>query len=132
MEETISEKRYSSAFALSLVGGILIIFGTILNGLVFSNIQTWTDGMMGGGMMGGGMFTPVMGGWFFGIPLISGILVLLGAVMMNTQPQEATLWGIVVLVFSVIGLTGMGLSIVGGIIGIIGGAMAISKGTSRR
>ena len=74
----------------------------------------------------------MMGGWFFGIPLIAGILVILGAVMMNIRPQETTLWGIVVLVLSVIGFTGMGLSIVGAIIGIIGGAMAISKGTSAR
>ena len=123
----MSEKRLSSAFALSLVGGILIIFGGILMGLLFSHFQTWMNGMMGGGMMGG-----MMGGWFFGIPLIAGILVILGAVMMNIRPQETTLWGIVVLVFSVIGFTGMGLSIVGAIIGIIGGAMAISKGTSAR
>lgn len=87
--------------------------------------------MMGGGMMAG-MKGTMMAGWFFGIPLTAGILVILGAVMMNIRPQETTLWGVVVLVFSVIGFTGMGLSIVGAIIGIIGGAMAISKGTSGR
>ena len=130
MGQAVSEKRLSSAFALSLVGGILIIFGGILMGLLFSHFQTWMNGMMGGGMMGG--MGIMMGGWFFGIPLIAGILVILGAVMMNIRPQETTLWGIVVLVFSVIGFTGMGLSIVGAIIGIIGGAMAISKGTSAR
>lgn len=122
----VSEKRSSSAFALSLVGGILIILGSILIGLLYSHFQTWMSGMMGG-MMG-----TMMGGWFFGIPLIAGILVILGAVMMNLRPQETTLWGIIVLVFSVIGFTGMGLSIIGAIIGIIGGAMAISKGTSAR
>lgn len=131
MGQTVSEKTSSSAFALSLVGGILIIFGSILMGLIFSNIQTWMDGMMGGGMMRGMMGT-MTAGWFFGIPLIAGILVILGAVMMNTRPQETTLWGLVVLVFSVIGFTGMGLSIVGAIIGIIGGAMALGKGTSGR
>ena len=131
MQETVSEKSYSSAFALSLVSGILIIFGSILMGLLFSNIQTWMDGMMGGGMMGG-MIGTMMAGWFFAIPLIAGILVIIGGVMMNIRPQETTLWGIVVLIFSVIGFTGMGLSIAGAIIGIIGGAMAISKGTSRR
>ena len=127
----VSEKRSSSAFALSLVGGILIILGSILMGLLFSHFETWMNGMMGGGMMGGMMGT-MMGGWFFGISLIAGILVILGAVMMNLRPQETTLWGIIVLVFSVIGFTGMGLSIIGAIIGIIGGAMAISKGTSAR
>ena len=122
----VSEKRSSSAFALSLVGGILLILGSILIGLLYSHFQTWMSGMMGG-MMG-----TMMGGWFFGIPLIAGILVILGAVMMNLRPQETTLWGIIVLVFSVLGFTGMGLCIIGAIIGIIGGAMAISKGTSAR
>ena len=131
MGQTVSEKTSSSAFALSLVGGILIIFGSILMGLLFSYFQMWMNGMMGGGMMGGMMGTMMTGG-FFGISLIAGILVILGAVMMNTRPQETTLWGIVVLVFSVRGFTGMGLSIIGAIIGIIGGAMAISKGTSAR
>lgn len=126
MGQAVSETRSSSAFALSLVGGILIIFGSILMGLLFSYFQMWMNGMMGG-MMG-----TMMTGGFFGISLIAGILVILGAVMMNTRPQETTLWGIVVLVFSVIGFTGMGLSIIGAIIGIIGGAMAISKGTSAR
>lgn len=126
MGQAVSETGSSSAFALSLVGGILIIFGSILMGLLFSYFQMWMNGMMGG-MMG-----TMMTGGFFGISLIAGILVILGAVMMNTRPQETTLWGIVVLVFSVIGFTGMGLSIIGAIIGIIGGAMAISKGTSAR
>jgi hypothetical protein len=40
---------------------------------------------------------------------------------------EATIWGIIVLVFSVLGLTGMGLAILGTILGIIGGAIALSS-----
>jgi hypothetical protein len=46
--------------------------------------------------------------------------VIVGAVMMDIRSQETTLWGTVVLVFSMIGFTGMSLSIVGVIIGIIG------------
>lgn len=86
---------------------------------------------MGGGMMGGGMMGGMMGGgWFFYLPLIAGIMVILGAVLMKIIPKEITIWGIVVLVFSVIGFTGMGLSFIGAIIGIIGGVIAISKGSS--
>jgi hypothetical protein len=84
-------------------------------------------GMMGGGMMGWWSGPGFMGGWFFSIPLISGILVILGAIMMNARPQETTIWGIVVLIFSIIGFTGMGFSILGGILGIIGGAIGLSK-----
>ena len=94
--------------------------------------------MMGDMMMGGGRglgimwFGPgLMGGWlsgaFFLIPMISGIMVIFGAIMMNKRSHEATIWGIVVLVFSVLGLTGMGLAILGSILGIIGGAIALSS-----
>ena len=72
MGQAVSETRSSSAFALSLVGGILIIFGSILIGLLFSYFQMWMNGMMGGGMMGGMMGTMMTGG-FFGISLIAGI-----------------------------------------------------------
>jgi hypothetical protein len=37
------------------------------------------------------------------------------------------MWGIVVLVFSVLGFTGMGLTLLGSILGIIGGAIALSS-----
>lgn len=76
--------------------------------------------------MGGGM----MRGWFFYLPLIAGILVVTGAVLLKIRPKETTIWGIIVLVFSVIGFIGMGLSIIGAIIGIIGGVIAISRGSS--
>lgn len=128
----MSVKRSSSAFGLSFAGGIIILFGTLVTLLFFANFHTSRmDGMMGGGMMGGGMMGGMMGGgWFFYLPLIAGIMVILGAVLMKIIPKEITIWGIVVLVFSVIGFTGMGLSFIGAIIGIIGGVIAISKGSS--
>jgi hypothetical protein len=89
--------------------------------------------MMMGGTRGLGImwFGPgLIGGWFsasfFLIPIISGIMVIIGAIMMNKRSCEA-IWGIVVLVFSVFGLTGIGLAILGSILGIIGGAIALSS-----
>lgn len=127
----MSEKRSSLAFPLSLVGGILIIFGSVLSLLFFANFQISPMGGMRGGMMGGMMGwwggAGFMGGWFFALPLIAGILVVVGAIMMNARPQETTTWGIIVLIFSIIGFTGMGLSILGAIIGIIGGIIALTR-----
>jgi hypothetical protein len=128
----------SSAIALSLAGGIIILFGSIIPLLFFANYSYQMPGMMGGMMMGGprGLgimwFGPgLMGGWFsasfFLIPMISGIIVIIGAIMMSKRSHEATIWGIVVLVFSVLGLAGMGLAILGSILGIIGGAIALSS-----
>jgi hypothetical protein len=127
MESTISEKRSSSAFALSLVGGILIIFGSILPLLFFANFQISPMG----GMMGWWGGPGFMGGWLFPLPVIAGILVLVGAIMMNARPQETTTWGIIVLIFSIIGFSGMGFSILGAIIGIIGGIVALNEKSSR-
>lgn len=86
-----------------------------------------------GGPRGLGMmwFGPgLMGGWlstsFFLIPMISGIVVIVGAIMMSKRSREAIIRGIVVVVLSVLGLTGMGLAILGSILGIIGGAIALS------
>ncbi len=92
-------------------------------------------GMMGGfrGMMGG--YWGMMGGYGFPfgsivglslIGLISGVLVIIGAVMLDTRPSEHTIWGIIVLVFSIISLLGLGGFFVGAILGIIGGALALS------
>ncbi len=58
--------------------------------------------------------------------LISGIIVIIGAVMLNARPAEHLAWGTIVLVFSLISFTGMGGFFVGALLGIIGGALAIS------
>jgi hypothetical protein len=54
-------------------------------------------------------------------------MVLFSAIMMNIQPRNTYTWGIIVLIFSILGFVGMGLSILGSIIGVIGGALALSK-----
>lgn len=131
---SINEKP-QVAFILSLIGGILMLLG----GGVFS---TWFmfGGLGMGGMMAG--FGDMMGGFqgmmgSFGIPfgfmsgffligLVSGVLVMIGALMLNTRPTEHTAWGIIILVFSAISILGMGGFLVGAILGIVGGALAIS------
>lgn len=121
----LSKKTSSSAFALSLAGGILIILGSIVSLLFFANLQSSMHDRMGGMM--GGMMVGMMSGWFLSIPAVAGILVIVGAVMINARPQGTTLWGIIIIIFSIVGFTGMGLSFLGSILGIIGGALALSK-----
>lgn len=125
-----TESRSSSGtFALSLASGVIIIFGGILPWLFFANFQASPMGGIMGGMMMTGSWSAgpwfMGGGWLFPLPFVSGAMVLFGAIMMNARPQETRNWGIIVLIFSVLGLVGMGLSILGGIIGIVGGAMAL-------
>ena len=125
------ENRPTLAAIISLIGGILMI----LSGAIFSMFGLTGFGMMGGyrGMMGG--YWGMMGdfGFPFGftmvfslIGLVSGVLVIIGALMLYTRPLEHTVWGIIVLVFSIISFLGMGGFFVGAILGIIGGAFALS------
>ncbi len=132
MTSATTESRTSpTAFALSLASGVIIILGGILPWLFFANFQASPmGGIMGGMMWGGsgwGSESWFMGGWLFPLPLVAGAMVLFGAIMMNARPQETRNWGIIVLIFSVIGLVGMGLSTLGGIIGIVGGVIALSE-----
>jgi hypothetical protein len=142
MESDVGQKgrpsSSSTAIALSLAGGIIIIlFGSIMPLLFFSNYHNMNSGgMMGGGgtmmgrfgtgFMGTGSFFP----FFSPIVLISGIIVIIGAILLSKRPQKAIILGIIVLVFSAVALVGMGPSILGSIIGIIGGVIALSNNRS--
>jgi len=125
------EEKPTAAFVLSLLAGILIVVGAGTSMIWFwSGGPTWggVRGMMG--MMGGMMTVMGFGGFGFflgmgALGLVSGIIVLLGAVMLHSQPHQAYTWGIIILVFSVLSLFGMGGFIVGSILGVVGGALAL-------
>lgn len=68
-------------------------------------------------------------GFMMGLSLVgfvSGILVTIGAAMLNVHPTEHTAWGTVILVFSIISFLGMGGLFIGATLGTIGGAFALS------
>lgn len=60
------------------------------------------------------------------VGLVSGAIVVIGAVMLRMQPQEHLTWGILILVFSIISFAGMGGYFIGALLGIIGGALALN------
>ena len=123
-----SEEASPVAFGLSLAAGILIIItGGIVPSIVisgFDNMPMTVGGMMGGMMGGWGLY----GGWFFGIPIIAGAIIVTSSLMMRVRPNLNTAWSIIIIVFSVIGLLGMGLSILGSVLGIAGGVVGLSGG----
>ena len=125
MTSATTKTRVSpAAFALSLASGVIILLGGIMPWLFFANFQA---SPMGGMMGSWGPRAGFMSGWFFPLSLIAGAMVPFGAIMMNARPQEIRSWGIIVLIFSVLGLVGMGISTLGGIIGIVGGGIALSE-----
>ncbi len=124
-------KGPEAAFVLSLVGGVLILTGSVVVMMwAFGGMPTWSgpmSSMMGGygGMMGGMGFsgTGVFSGMSF-LGLIAGVLVLVGAIMLRNRPEQATTWGTIILVFSIVSLFGMGGFFIGAILGFVGGILA--------
>ncbi len=116
--------------------------------MLLSGGMTWMWFMFGtsdfGGMMGGMMdeFEGMMGGYHdmmdnFNVSagsitilsllgLLSGIAVIIAAIMLNTRPREHVTWGMIILAFSIISLVGMGGFWIGALLGIAGGAIALS------
>ena len=128
---TGSKNTNLTAFILSLIGGILML----LNGAMSFMMLTYYGGDFGfmWGMMGGYMGMMGSLGFPFGsflalmlVGLVCGIIVTIGALLLNSRPAEHRSWGIVILIFSVISFLGMGGFYIGAILGIIGGALALS------
>ncbi|WP_174448299.1 DUF6114 domain-containing protein [Conexivisphaera calida] len=104
-----------TAYTLSLVAGILMIVSSAIEAVMVPFF-----------MMAHAFFrmAPLEGAALFG--LISGIIVLISATMLRSRPAEGTTWGILIIVFSIFSFFGMGGFVVGAILGIIGGAFALS------
>jgi len=140
-----AETRAVAPFVLSLIGGVFILLGAIVTSMftfgsptIVGSMSSSMSGMMGGmngqtgmGMMIGGMMVGGMMGVypiFSIIGLASGALVILGAVMLYSRPFEKDLWGAVIIAFSILGiLGGMGGFMIGLVLGIVGGALALAR-----
>jgi len=104
--QTVQEKP-TAAYVISLIGGII---GIIIGFFLFLVAASTPDYYYYQGirMLYGGV-----GFW----SLICGIIVVVAAVKLNSNPMEHTKWGVIILVFSIIGL--------GSLLGLIGGILAL-------
>jgi len=129
-KEMSLRSMHATAFILSLIGGLVIVIGGVIATFLLSFGSPYgTYYGMGPGMMGGYGFYGFGSGWMIGfslVGLVSGIIVVVGAIMLNVRPAEHVTWGILVLIFSLISFIGMGGYVIGGILGIAGGAVALS------
>jgi hypothetical protein len=104
----MSEKP-TTAFILSLIGGILVLLG----GLIWAAVGT----LLAFFFAGLGFLL-----WAF---LIFGIIIIIGVVMINSNPSSAHSWGVVILILGVLSLFGV-VKALGGILAIIDGAFALT------
>lgn len=130
----------SSSILSIIAGSLIIIAGLIpLAMLGTSGHYGMTMPRFGtGGMMGGSFGTMMMPSQSFTwwtamvvvIPIISigtGVILIIGGYSIYRKPESAGRWGIAILVASVVSLFGMGGFLIGTILGIIGGILALTR-----
>lgn len=92
-----------------------------------SGMMDGAGGMMGGrGMMGGG-FMWGLGVGASAISLGAGIVSILGGYLICKKPETSSGWGVAIVISSVVGLVTLSGFIVGPILGIIGGILALTR-----
>ena len=114
-------EKPTAAFVLSLLGAIFIILGGLVYMVLFSFIGTAFDFVGLGGV--GDMLV------IFGVlGLIWGILVLVGAIMMNSgNPGKVRTGAVLVLVFSIISWFGAaGGFFIGFLLALIGAILGLT------
>jgi len=118
------------ASVFSFVGGILIVLGGILLMAVsafilphldYSNLRTppHLAPAMIPGLVSGIVGTMGLLG------LVSGIIVLASALMLLTNATRARMWGVLILIFSVLSFFGLGGFVLGAVLGIAGGILTL-------
>jgi uncharacterized membrane protein len=108
-----------------MAGAFIVIGGLIMASMAawfFSGFDTFCPGthmianIFGSGIM---LLMAIIGA-------VTGFLVILGAIRLISHPEEHRRWGLLIVVLSIIGLAGMGGFLIGTVLGVIGGTMALS------
>jgi len=124
--ESQEQRKPIAAFVLSLIAGLWMLAGRgMMAGAGWNMFMRgpwpWRHPMM----RGAGDVLPSLWLWPW-LGVIAGIIVLLGAAMIYSKPAKAQGWGMAILISSAISLiAGMG-GFLAGVLGIIGGALAIA------
>jgi hypothetical protein len=129
--QKITEGYPNTASVLAIIGGCLMIVAGMLitalavfiiphlNASLFHNatgsIQVQNvPGFVGSILEGFGL-----------IGLISGVIVLGSGVMLRIYPRQSVVFGLLILVFSILSFFGFGGFVAGAVLGIIGGIMTL-------
>lgn len=121
MKTVGQNEKPTKAIKLSLIAGILIISNSALLGAA----TTWFSWIIPTLPESSANDTTLLIR-LATVGLTFGVLVLLGAIMLHSKPKNKKVWGIIILVFSIPSVITGGGFIIGFILGIIGGASALS------
>lgn len=111
---------YGLPGGISLAGGMLMVLSSALF-LVWHTMFPQMNMMMGyTGFTGVTYYISMVG-------FVCGGTIIFGASMLFKNPENARTWGILILVFSIVSFLEGGGFIIGAILGIIGGVMALTR-----
>ena len=108
-------EKPTAAFVLSLIGGIFILLGALLWLIVGQFLAFLAiDIGLGATLMG------VVG-------IVMALIIMIGGVMMYMKPEQHVVWGVIVLILSIVSIPfsfagaviGFILALVGGILGLV-------------
>ena len=136
-EPQVQAKDVSLPIGLSIIGGVLMItsgIGFLIMSAWWSQLPLFGGFMNVNTMMGGGgwrMFMPgALSSWMSigsAVSIGLGSVTLTSSYMMHKEPEQLHKWSLVALISSIFGLFGMSGFALGPILGIIGGAIALSR-----
>ncbi len=109
----------TAAMVLSLIGGIFVVLGGAL--LAFAGSIIGSFNVTGAASASGTVLALGIVG------LIMGIIMIVGAFMMYSKPTSAKMWGVIVLILSIVSwVTAIGGFFIGFLLGLIGGILALT------
>jgi len=119
---SVSNKKVeiSTAAGLSLAAGIIIVIGSSVSSFWHSAFFPQMGWMMGQQFASGIIVSSLVG-------MVFGAVVIVGAVLMYKKPLQTRQWGVIVLTASSLSFIGMGGFIIGAILGVIAGVIALTK-----
>ncbi len=111
MPQELSSEKPTTAFILSLIGGIFVVIGGLATAAIGAALTFFIGGI---------------GGIFGLIGVVWGILIIVFAVMLNSNPNNHASYGALILVFSIVSWFGsFGGLLIGFLLGLVGGILAI-------
>src|SRR6267378_5578290 len=109
----------TAGMVLSVIGGIFVIFGgaaLAFVGSLIGSLNVTGTGAASNTALGLGIAGVIM-----------GIIMVVGGFMMYSKPTSAKMWGVIVLILSIISwVTALGGFFIGFLLGLIGGILALT------
>lgn len=107
-------EKPTAAFVLSLIGGIFILLWGLAITAIGVAAQNESFGLVGGDAVGIGAIEAVL-----------GLLVIIFGILLFVMPEHHVALGVLVLLFSIFSLIGLGGLFIGFILGLVGGILGI-------